>query len=898
VERPEFEHTTEDESVLPSGPDPAAPANSPTVAARGNAAVGWAINAFSTLLAVATMLLLSKGPLHGEQAISGRIPELEMFFVLTIAWTGAVWAPVQLHHRGNTHLFVLEEVPMLVGLVFLSPQLLVLSCVLANLLALGLLRKQAPIKLFFNVASGALSAAVSAVVFRAILGSHSPVSLLGWVAAAAALCAESVITVLAVRVVMKLNGQSTERRSPIQLTMEMLLMAASICLSFVVLDAAWFNPWGTVPLFLVAGLIIVAYRGYARLNLRFASLQRLYDFSRVLGSSSLDPSSMSSDVLREMCTVMRARRAELILAEPSGIPRRVSLDGDGNPSVEPIGLDEGSIITRAIVTGTASLHHAAPQLGRPAAVDPIAGEYREAIVAPLMNGLTAIGAVAVIDRDEELDSFDHDDLRLFETLAAHASTSLERTRLVEELRYEVDSKSHQATHDALTGLPNRMLFMTRAEAALNQGGGVAIVLLDVDRFKDVNDTLGHAIGDRLLCEISERLLRTAAGRATVARLGGDEFALLITDVVESASAVDVVDDLNREISRPIEMDGLTLAVGASAGIALAPAHGNDVALLLQRADIAMYLAKERRNAVEVYSFEQDQSMQRWLLLGGLLTQAVARGDQLSVAYQPIADVQTGAVMRVEALARWMHPVHGQIPPDEFIRIAEQIGLMPQISEFVLSTACAQLAELRRAGLFVGLAVNLSGRELADAGIVTKVERHLRLNRLPAEVLTLEITETEVMSDLGEASRVLDELAALGVHIAIDDYGTGYSSLAYIHHLPIQELKIDRSFVTNLPGDISNAIIVRSSIAMAHSLGLSVVAEGAEDEVTCALLADADCDAIQGHFLAKAMPGDQLEAWLRAGPRLALSPSAFDRSVRGRRAPAPSGRERRGEPSSS
>ena len=331
-----------------------------------------------------------------------------------------------------------------------------------------------------------------------------------------------------------------------------------------------------------------------------------------------------------------------------------------------------------------------------------------------MNRHTAIGAIVAIDRDEELDSFDEDDLRLFETLVAHASTSLERARLVEELRYEVDSKSHQATHDMLTGLPNRILFLTRAAAALSESGGVAIVLLDIDRFKDVNDTLGHAIGDRLLCEIAERLLRAVSGRATVARLGGDEFALVISDVTDPERAIEIVHELNVEMQRPIKMDGLTLAVTASAGIAMAPEHGDDVALLLQRADIAMYLAKERRGTVEVYSVEHDQSMQRWLMLGGLLTHALETGTELSLMYQPIGDVQSRDIAYVEALCRWNHPVQGFIPPEEFIGIAEQMGLIPQITDFVLNEGCAQLARWREAGHH-----HRSGRERVGA----RVRRH-------------------------------------------------------------------------------------------------------------------------------------------------------------------------------
>jgi predicted signal transduction protein with EAL and GGDEF domain len=350
----------------------------------------------------------------------------------------------------------------------------------------------------------------------------------------------------------------------------------------------------------------------------------------------------------------------------------------------------------------------------------------------------------------------------------------------------------------------------------------------------------------------------------VARLGGDEFALVIPDVTEPGLAVAVVNDLHREMSRPIRIDGLALAVTASAGIAVAPEHGDDVALLLQRADIAMYHAKEHRSRVELYSVEQDQSMRRWLMIGGLLTHALETRSELSVAYQPIADVKSGSFVRVEALARWNHPVHGFIPPDEFIGMAEQMGVISQISDFVLSQACAQAAEWRRKGLNLGLAVNLSGREFAEPGLVERIAGHLKENGLPPSALTLEVTETEVMADLSQVSVVLDQLAAQGISLAIDDYGTGYSSLAYIHRLPVQELKIDRSFVTSLPSESSNAIIVNSSIAMAHSLGLKVVAEGAEDEATCSMLAEAECDFVQGYYLSKPITSEQLESKLLEG----------------------------------
>ncbi len=832
--------------------------------------VSAAIYSFSFTLALVTAALCLKGPLQGLGPLRDVIPQGEMFIVVCVLWAITDWVPVSLHYRGNTFLWVLEDVPRVIGLVFLSPNLLVLSTLCGVVFVFLVIRRQAMLKLTFNVASTALATAVAAVVFRELLGTHSPVSLVGWAAAAAALISAQIVGQLALRVVTLLAGQTAKKGSGILvLATNAMLVAVSMCLALAFLDAAWLEPWTTLPLVLVVALVIVTYRAYTRLSLRFSSLQHLYDFSRTMGTASLEPSSMSVDVLREVCTVMRARRAELILAEPSGIPRRISFDESGASGIEPITLDPASIVTQTIDTGEASLHHLAGQ-DRTVTVDPIVGEYRDAIVAPLMNRHTAIGVIIAVDRDEELDSFDEDDLKLFETLVAHASASLERARLVEELRYEVDSKSHQATHDMLTGLPNRMLFLTRAAAALGESDGVAIVLLDIDSFKDVNDTLGHTIGDRLLCEISERLLRAVSGRATVARLGGDEFALVIADVTEPERAVAIVNDLNNEMSRPIKMDGLTLAVTASAGIAMAPEHGDDVALLLQRADIAMYLAKERRSTVELYSVEQDQNMRRWLMLGGLLTHTLETGSELSLMYQPIADVQTREIVQVEALCRWNHPVQGAILPEEFIGIAEQMGLTPQITDFVLSEGCRQLAVWRDVGINVGLAINVSGREFADVTLVERVAAQLREHDLRPDILTLEVTETEIMADLAQASKVLDKLSALGIKIGIDDYGTGYSSLAYLHRLPVQELKIDRSFVSNLPNEASNRIIVRSSIAMAHSLGLQVVAEGAEDELTCAMLAEAECDFLQGYYLSEPKEASVLQAWLLDGAALEFS----------------------------
>jgi diguanylate cyclase (GGDEF)-like protein len=814
--------------------------------------------------------LLVTGPASVFSPLKSLTGQPWIAVMLVVLSGAAVLWPVSFHHRGHTYLFSLSEVPLLLGLVFAAPAVLVLSRVVGEGLVLGAVRRQSPLKLSFNVATAAASASVAASIYRSLPGTHT-VGPVGWAAGAAALAAAAIVAQAAVSIVIRLHGQGRSRSAGFDFPRFALVLGASIGLAFVVLDAAWSTTWDVLPLALVGALIVFAYRAYLKLTQRFGALEQLYDFSRSLGGQNLDPADTAWAILEHVQSVLRARRAELVLVDAWPEARSLALDGAVRSRGPLIRLSDASCVTEAISIGQPSLRQrASDRSGGAGEFDAVLGKFRDALVVPLLSGDQAIGALVALDRQEELDPFDDDDLRLFEALAAHASTTLERARLVEELRFEAESKSYQATHDSLTGLPNRALFLERAAAALAETGRAAVALLDLDRFKEVNDTLGHSTGDKLVCEVAECLVRAAHGRATVARLGGDEFALIVPDIIGPEEAIGIVRDLEDALSKPMSVDGITLAVRASAGVALAPEHGDNVSLLLQRADIAMYLAKERHSGIELYSPSLEQNMERKLVLGGQLAQALQQGRELYLMYQPIASLDTGELLRFEALARWNHPELGQIPAEEFIGIAEQMGLIGEITEFVLTNACAQAASWRDAGMPFGLSVNLSGRDLSDKSLVEKVSGHLRANDLPASSLTLEVTETEVMADIGEASGVLGELGKLGVRIAVDDFGTGYSSLAYLHRLPLNELKIDRSFAGNVAYDESNAIIVRSSIAMAHSLGLSVVAEGAEDELTCAVLADAGCDAVQGYYFAKPLDTSVLQQWLRMRPRLDFS----------------------------
>ncbi|MDV9200223.1 putative bifunctional diguanylate cyclase/phosphodiesterase, partial [Streptomyces sp. Wh19] len=427
------------------------------------------------------------------------------------------------------------------------------------------------------------------------------------------------------------------------------------------------------------------------------------------------------------------------------------------------------------------------------------------------------------------------------------------------------ARAEEQLRDPLTGLPNRQWLLERTWTALEDAESVgarsALVLIDLDRFRAVNDTLGHLAGDRLLLQIAERLRLALPRGAEVARLGGDEFAVLLPTADSTTSAQRVARHLVAELSSPLDLDGLTLVLEASAGVAVYPDHALDAEGLLRRADVAMYQAKRDRTGVEVYESKRDSNTPDRLGLLGDLRRALDAGE-VELHYQPKVRFD-GQVAGLEALVRWVHPERGRVPPDEFIAIAESSGLMPHLTEYVLETALAQVARWRAQGLFVPVAVNVSPRDVHTPGFAGGVAARLARHGVPAGALQLEITEHVLLEDPQRAADTLAGLTGHGVKMSLDDFGTGYSSLVHLRRLPVSELKIDRSFVARLAVDNEDAEIVRCTIDLAHSLGLLVVAEGVEDDETWERLRDLRCDAVQGWLVAAAMPPQETTAWLRA-----------------------------------
>ncbi|WP_392962548.1 putative bifunctional diguanylate cyclase/phosphodiesterase [Streptomyces sp. LN245] len=427
------------------------------------------------------------------------------------------------------------------------------------------------------------------------------------------------------------------------------------------------------------------------------------------------------------------------------------------------------------------------------------------------------------------------------------------------------ARAEEQLRDPLTGLPNRQWLLERTWTALDDaeriGARSALMLIDLDRFRSVNDTLGHLAGDRLLLQIADRLRLALPRGAEAARLGGDEFAVLLPVADSTTSATRVARNLVATLGSPLDLDGLTLVLEASAGLAVFPDHALDAEGLLRRADIAMYQAKRDRTGVEVYESKRDSNTPDRLGLLGDLRRALDTGD-VELHYQPKVRFD-GQVAGLEALVRWVHPERGKVPPDEFIAIAESSGLMPHLTEYVLETALGQVARWRAQGLYVPVAVNVSPRDVHTPGFAGAVAARLARHGVPAGALQLEITEHVLLEDPQRAADTLAALTGHGVKMSLDDFGTGYSSLVHLRRLPVSELKIDRSFVARLAVDAEDAEIVRCTVDLAHSLGLLVVAEGVEDDETWERLRDLGCDAVQGWLVAAAMPPEEATAWLLA-----------------------------------
>ncbi|RZS91364.1 diguanylate cyclase/phosphodiesterase [Motilibacter rhizosphaerae] len=777
---------------------------------------------------------------------------------LTVAFLLADMLVLKLEVRRQTLVVHFAEIPLVVGLLVSGPVWLVLARTLGVGIG-GVLGKLPPYKWFFNVALYLVATTLAVLSFH-VLADDTHTSHHGAAAAAAAAvstAAAALFEFVVVQVVIALvQARPPSRQIMLALWTLVLSGAVSVLTGLVVvtlLQGQVWQRWLLVPL---AVVIYLAYRAYSRLLGRHLALERLYEMARSARSST-DRQQALEALLQRVRDVLNAEEARIVVPpdehSPYGWSARSWEDGFEVPA-------GGDGVLHELVRSSG-----APRLVSSGTNDPALQRWlrergaREAIVVALSGEAGIIGTLEVTDHLAEVRPFGPADVELLETLAAHAGFALENSNLLERLQYD-------ATHDPLTGLGNRVAFVDALTAALDGKQPAAVCMLDLDEFKDINDALGHHSGDRLLHLVAERLSAALPEAALVARFGGDEFGVLL-HTAEQSVAEQVARRIVEALAEPVPLAEAVIHVGASIGVALAPEHAHDAAVLLQRAEIAMYAAKEAGRDLRVFDSTLDDGTPRRLALVAELRDAL-RQSELVVYYQPKVRLDDEEIAGVEALVRWHHPTRGIVGPDDFIPLAERSGLIEPLTGVVLESSLRQCRAWLDEGKHVPVAVNISVRALLDPGFVEQVARVLERTGVAPAMLTLELTESSVMSDLPRCMGTLHQLVASGVRISVDDFGTGWSSLSQLRHLPASEVKIDKSFILAMATDEHDIAVVGAIVKLAHDLGKRVVAEGIEDKLTWRKLADLGCDVAQGFFLSRPLPPERLAAWMREN---ALSP---------------------------
>ena len=816
-----------------------------------------ALTVLLALVALSVVPVLDRAPRLDDVPLNWAL------LAIAFGLTEIVVLHIQVRREAQT--VSLSEAVTVLALFFASPAALVLSRAVAGLVVCLLYRRSSPLKTAFNVALFAAEAAVATHVFAALSSPQATFDPRSWLAAAVAILVSCGVGIFALQAVVAVyeggfSFRSALRESVVGQVLSPLVttiaLVGVLCLSTDT-RSAWLI---VVP---AVGLLL-GYRAYARLSDRHLSLERLYRFSQVV-TSSPEIDAVLRSVLSEAKELLRAEHVVVDFVPARSDERflQVQLGMDGTLlRTEVEGKQHPDWLHQLVVVDAGSFLAARGTRVRRWAQWLADEGHREVIVVPLRGEAGVIGSLRVSDRMGEVRAFDANDMLLLETIANHAGISLQNGRLVDQLR-------HDAMHDALTGLPNRVqLQRALAEAAQavadGRQAGATVMVLDLDGFKHVNDTLGHACGDQLLQELSHRLVAAVGPSGLVARLGGDEFAVLLPGTSMQTEVLATGGRILGALARSVDLDGVPVTVGGSIGVALAPAHGTEPQALLKHADMAMYGAKASAGGLRIYRADLDTDDRRRLLLVTSLRAALAHG-RLAVHLQPIADLMTGTVRGVEALVRWTDPELGEVLPDELVPAAERSGLIGALTTFVLDTALNACASLRADGLELGVSVNLSTRSMEDEGFLDEVDELLARHDVPGRLLTLEITEGVVMADPHRAAVLMTALRTRGVRLSLDDFGTGYSSLSYLTQLPVDEIKVDKSFIRRMSTRTEDLAVVRSVAELGRGLKLDVVAEGVEEASSWQALTELGCTHGQGWHLARPMSLADLRTWLAGRP---------------------------------
>jgi diguanylate cyclase (GGDEF)-like protein len=791
---------------------------------------------------------------------------------------------VHFRFRRDAHSFSLSEVPLVLGLFFATPWALVPAQLIGATLALTVHRRQPFLKLAFNLGQFALQGSLAVLVFRYVVALGDPLGPAGWVAALLATQVTLWVADAAINAAIFLSGD----RLPPQAMWEVLglgVIATAMNTSLALIGVTILARSPTSAWLAVTPLVVlfVAYRAYSSKRAQHERLEALYEATRALHESPQLESAMVTATSHGR-KLLDAQVSEIILLPDA--ERDVTFStrlgpGERVEVMRPIEFNSHEELWRPVIAGRQTILVTRQPDDRGYLED---RGIRQAVVAPLLGGDRVAGVLVVADRFGDVSTFGQDDVKLLETLANHVSVALENgrlgdslsqlTRLKEELR-------HQAFHDQLTGLPNRTLFTERVAYALERqdraNQSLAVLFVDLDDFKTINDSLGHPAGDQVLATVAERLRRCIRPSDTVARLGGDEFGILLDDMSGPSDALFAADRIIQALNAPAYLDGQEVSIRASVGITL-DTHGEKAETLLRNADVAMYTAKRRgKGRYQVFESSMHAEMVDRLEMTAHLARAIEQ-QEFTVEYQPIVDLESKSIEGVEALVRWRHPTRGLLSPSEFIPLAEDTGLIVPLGLAVLREACVRAAGWQNPGHPLAVSVNLSPKQLADPNLVTEVGLALQASGLEPSCLILEMTEDVLMHETEAILHTLREVKALGVRLAIDDFGTGYSSLSYLERFPVDMLKIAKPFVDQLGNGHPRSPLVEAVIRLGEALGLQTVAEGIETAQQLDRLRGLRCHGGQGFLFARPLDERAMDLLLREGEVAvaAAAPSTGDR----------------------
>jgi diguanylate cyclase (GGDEF)-like protein len=833
------------------------------------AQVTWILSAGLTAGAVVLTTRASGGPI-----LALHLPVTAVALMLGAGFIITELFLLNLEFRRQAHTFTLASVPLLIGVLVLSPEVFVVTRVSASLVVF-IWQRVSVDKTAYNSAAYAFEAAADAMLVHLLLGPQQGLNLRTALTLMVVLAVVDHFISALVLVMIRVHNGPLSRSDVVEVLVPALILSTtSSIFAFNVIILFERGVLGAAVAAMVFGTAVVGYRAYAATRHRHQSLTLVHEFvAGGVGAQSLE--TLAEELLCRIRRLLRASTVQVMIVDteadtsqgtrhPSDVGPALTLVVDEEDSLHVSHQDfdtQDWVVVRTLTQQESLL---AGRSSKDAGVRHWLNEhgFRDAMMVALPASSGIQGTLRVTDRLGETTSFTAEDLALLQTLTGHLAVALRSTRL-----------GHDATHDSLTGLPNRRALYNDGQARLVKAPSRprALLLLDLDKFKEVNDTLGHHAGDQLLVEVGARLREQMRPGDLLTRLGGDEFAVLL-ESADSDEAARVALQLRAALAEPFapmaassEIAGPTLHTSASIGIALFPEDGPDLSALLRKADVAMYKAKSSGAGHHFYSARDEGDTEDAFGASKLQTvgelQTAMTTDELVLHYQPKVDPESGGVHSVEALVRWQHPTRGLLYPVAFLALVEESGLMRAMTRRVLEMALDQAAQWQRQGQHLTIAVNLSASSLEDVDLPEEIFAMLASRRVPAASLQLEITEEFLMPDRELARKILTRLRDGGVQISIDDFGTGYSSLSYLRDLPIDELKLDRSFIFPMAEDSRAAALVASTIALAHSLGLRMVSEGVETELAYAELARLGCDQAQGFFICRPLPAGELDHWL-------------------------------------